>query len=175
VALIRERYADFGPTFAHQKLTEEHALCPGRNGPAAAIRRGCAAPENRWLRGATALLSEAEDGILTVRANGRVLASTLYPKDHARLAFGKVVDHKRLDGVFAWIAAQQHERDAAGLANPKITLRDQKRIRAAAPLSRLTSPTMLAKADITTLARSGHSYFVLTSRHAPLPPPGLRR
>jgi hypothetical protein len=26
VARIRERYADFGPTFAHQKLTEEHAL-----------------------------------------------------------------------------------------------------------------------------------------------------
>ena len=26
LALIRERYADFGPTFAHQKLTEEHAL-----------------------------------------------------------------------------------------------------------------------------------------------------
>ncbi len=26
VALIRERYADFGPTFAHQKLTEEHAF-----------------------------------------------------------------------------------------------------------------------------------------------------
>src|SRR6266850_2780481 len=26
MALVRERYADFGPTFAHQKLTEEHAL-----------------------------------------------------------------------------------------------------------------------------------------------------
>jgi len=26
VALIRERYADFGPTFAHEKLTEDHAL-----------------------------------------------------------------------------------------------------------------------------------------------------
>src|SRR5258705_6478041 len=26
LALIRARYADFGPTFAHQKLTEEHAL-----------------------------------------------------------------------------------------------------------------------------------------------------
>src|SRR5947207_15558289 len=26
LALIRERYADFGPTFAHQKLTEEHQL-----------------------------------------------------------------------------------------------------------------------------------------------------
>src|SRR6058998_1751000 len=26
LTLLRERYADFGPTFAHQKLTEEHAL-----------------------------------------------------------------------------------------------------------------------------------------------------
>jgi hypothetical protein len=24
--LVREQYADFGPTFAHQKLTEEHGL-----------------------------------------------------------------------------------------------------------------------------------------------------
>jgi hypothetical protein len=90
--------------------------------------------ENRRLRGATALLSEAEDGTLTIRANGRVLASQLYPKDHARVAPGEVVDHKRLDGVFAWIVTQQRERDAARLANPKITLRDKKRIRAAAPL-----------------------------------------
>ena len=26
LALLRERYFDFGPTFAHQKLAEEHAL-----------------------------------------------------------------------------------------------------------------------------------------------------
>src|SRR3989475_8294964 len=26
LALVREHYGDFGPTFAHQKLTEEHAL-----------------------------------------------------------------------------------------------------------------------------------------------------
>src|SRR6059036_2895344 len=26
LALVRERYADFGPTFAHQKLTEVHDL-----------------------------------------------------------------------------------------------------------------------------------------------------
>src|SRR5437762_6936277 len=26
LALVREHYADFGPTFAHQKLTEEHQL-----------------------------------------------------------------------------------------------------------------------------------------------------
>jgi hypothetical protein len=93
--------------------------------------------ENRRLRGATALLSEAEDGTLTIRANGRLLASQLFPKDHARVGPGDVVDHKRLDGVFAWIAAQQRERDAARLANPKITLRDKKRIRAAVTLSPL--------------------------------------
>jgi hypothetical protein len=26
LALVRERYSDFGPTFAHQKLTEVHGL-----------------------------------------------------------------------------------------------------------------------------------------------------
>jgi len=26
LTLVRERYPDFGPTFAHQKLTEEHAV-----------------------------------------------------------------------------------------------------------------------------------------------------
>src|SRR5437879_4859184 len=26
LTLLRERYADFGPTFAHQKLTEEHGV-----------------------------------------------------------------------------------------------------------------------------------------------------
>lgn len=34
--------------------------------------------------------------------------------------------------IFEWIAAQQRERDAARLANPKVTLRQRKRIRAAA-------------------------------------------
>jgi hypothetical protein len=30
VALVRERYADFGPTFAHEKLVEVHGLAVGR-------------------------------------------------------------------------------------------------------------------------------------------------
>ena len=88
--------------------------------------------ENRRLRGTTALLREAEDGALTIWANGRQLAAHRHGKDHAELDPGVVVDHKHLDGVFEWIAAQQRERDAARLANPKITLRDKKRIRAAA-------------------------------------------
>ena len=88
--------------------------------------------ENRRLRGATALLREAEDGALTIWANGRRLAAHRHGKDHAEIDPGVVVDHKHLDGVFEWIAAQQRERDAARLANPKITLRDKQRIRAAA-------------------------------------------
>src|SRR5438034_1489421 len=88
--------------------------------------------ENRRLRRTTALVSEAADGTVTIRGNGRVLAYRLHPRDHAQLVPGVVVEHKHLDGVFAWIAAQQHDRDAARLANPKVTLRAKKRLRAAA-------------------------------------------
>jgi len=84
----------------------------------------------RQLRGATATVSEAEDGTVTIRVNGRVLPARLYPKDHAQLDPGAVVEHKHLDGVFAWIAAQQQQRDAIRLANPKISRREKQRIRA---------------------------------------------
>ena len=93
----------------------------------------------RRLRGATVVVSEAEGGTVTMRINGRVLAARLYPKDHAQLDPGVVVEHKHLDGVFAWIAAQQHDRDAARLANPKVTLRAKKRLRAAASSSSASS------------------------------------
>ncbi len=89
--------------------------------------------ENRRLRRASALVSEAADGTVTIRGNGRVLRYRLHPRDQAQLVPGVVVDHRHLDGVFAWIAAQQRERDAARLANPKITRRTKKRIRTAAP------------------------------------------
>ena len=46
-----------------------------------------------------------------------------------------VVEHKRLDGVFAWIAAQRRERNAARLTNPKLSLRAKKGIRTASPPS----------------------------------------
>jgi hypothetical protein len=87
--------------------------------------------ENRRLRGTTALVSEAADGTVTIRGQGRLLSSRLHQKDHAQLLPGRVAAHKHLDGAFAWIAAQQRERDAVRLANPKITLREKKRIRAA--------------------------------------------
>jgi hypothetical protein len=47
---------------------------------------------------------------------------------------GVVVEHKHLDGVFAWIAAQQRERDAVRLASPKISRREKQRICSGAPL-----------------------------------------
>jgi hypothetical protein len=88
---------------------------------------------NRRLRGSTALICEAADGTVKIHGNGHALPYRLHPRDQAQLVPGVVVDHKRLDGVFAWIAAQQRERDAARLANPKITLRAKKRIHAATP------------------------------------------
>lgn len=88
--------------------------------------------ENRRLRGTTALVREAADGSLTLWAQGRRLVSQRHRKDHAQLDPGIVVDHKHLDGVFDMIAAQQRERDAARLANPKITRRNKQRIREAA-------------------------------------------
>jgi len=95
----------------------------------------------RRLRGATALVSEAEDGAVTIRANDRVLTARLYPKAHARIDPGAVVEHKHLAGVFEWIAAQQQERDAARLANRKISLREKHRIRAgSAPRIPAVSP-----------------------------------
>jgi hypothetical protein len=77
----------------------------------------------RRLRGATAVVSEAEDGTVTIRVNGHALAAQLYPKDHAYL-----------EGVFDWIAAGQQARGAARLANPKITKRQKQRIRTGSPL-----------------------------------------
>jgi hypothetical protein len=68
------------------------------------------------------------------RQRPRARVSPAFPRSRA-LVPGVVVEHKHLDGVFAWIAAQQHDRDAARLANPKVTLRAKKRLRAAASSS----------------------------------------
>ena len=93
----------------------------------------------RRLRGATVEVREAEDGTVTLHAQGRPLAARLFPKNHAQLAPGAVVEYPHLDGVFTWIAAQQRERDAARLANPKLSGREKHRLRAGTPL-RVPSP-----------------------------------
>jgi len=90
--------------------------------------------DNRRLRRTVALVSEDADGRVTIRgSNDRVLPYRLFHTNQAQLVPGVVVEHKHLDAVFDWIAAQQRERDAARLANPKLTLRAKQRIRAATP------------------------------------------
>lgn len=93
----------------------------------------------RRLRGATAVVSEAADGTVTIRANGTVLPARLFPKTHAQLDPGRVVELKHLDGAFAWIAAQQKERDAARLASKTLTQREKQRIKKGAAV-RTTPP-----------------------------------
>ena len=90
--------------------------------------------DNRRLRGATAVISEDAESAVTIRAQGRVLAARRFAKDHAELAPGTIVEHKHLDGAFAWIAAQQQARDAQRLASPKLTLREKRLLRPDRPL-----------------------------------------
>lgn len=86
--------------------------------------------DNRRLRGTSALIREDAESRVTIQANGRVLAARRFAKDHAEIAPGAIVEHKHLDGAFAWIAAQQQARDAQRLASTKLTLREKQLLRA---------------------------------------------
>jgi len=77
---------------------------------------------------------EHEDGTITIHHAGRVLAHHAHPKDEARITQGAIVGNKHLADTLEWIAEQQRQRDRERLANPKITLREKKRIRMAADL-----------------------------------------
>src|SRR5207249_9682608 len=77
------------------------------------------------------------------RADGPPLPEGSRPVDP-----GVVVEHKHLDGVFAFIAAQQQQRDAARLASPKLTRREKDRLHAGSAL-RTPAP----------LPGSGHLYL----------------
>jgi len=127
LTLMRERYADFGPTFGHQKLTEDHGLVlsvetlrgwlitaglwlprvqRARRSYPPRPRRACLGElvlsdtaATRRLRGATVEIREAEDGAVTLHAQGYQLAARLFPKDHAQLAPGTVVEYPHLGGL----------------------------------------------------------------------------
>ncbi len=95
---------------------------------------------NRRLRGHDVTVHEHEDGRITIRHAGRTLGSRAHPKDEARVTQGAIVEHKRLAAALTWIAAHQRERDTARLANPQLTLRAKKRIRATAATTALAHP-----------------------------------
>jgi hypothetical protein len=95
----------------------------------------------RRLRGAIALVSEAEHGTVTIRANGRVLPARLYPKDLIMRSSipARSSSTSISTGVCDWITTQQQARDARRLANPKLSGREKQRIRAGSP-PRITTP-----------------------------------
>lgn len=88
--------------------------------------------ENRKLRGHHLTVHENQDGEITIRHAGRVIRHRAHAKDEARISQGDIVENKRLDAALSWIAERQRERDVEQLADPKISLRNKTRIRAAA-------------------------------------------
>lgn len=91
--------------------------------------------ENRALRGHQVTVHEHEDGTQTIRHGDRRIRYRAHPKDEARVPQGAIVENKRLGEVLGWIAERQRQRDIERLANPQITLRAKKRIRAAAGMA----------------------------------------
>jgi hypothetical protein len=88
--------------------------------------------ETRRLRGATATVHERMDGSVTIKCADAILNYRVHQKETARISQGSIVENKRLGAAFELIAVQQKQRDAKKLANPKVTLREKKRIRAEA-------------------------------------------
>ena len=88
--------------------------------------------ENRKLRGHYVAVHEHENGTLTISHAGRMILFRAHAKDVARISQGAIVENKRLGAALGWIAERQRERDLERLANPKISLRQKKQIRATA-------------------------------------------
>jgi hypothetical protein len=88
--------------------------------------------QTRRLRGATATVHERADGSVVIKCGDATLGYRVHQKETARISQGTIVDNKHLGAAFAFIAEQQKQRDAEKLANPKVSLRAKKRIRAAA-------------------------------------------
>jgi hypothetical protein len=63
------------------------------------------------------------------RHGGRKLPHHAHPKETAGGTQGAIVENKRLDAALQWIAKQQRQRDLKRLANRKVTLGTEKRIR----------------------------------------------
>ena len=78
-------------------------------------------------------IEERGDGSLHLWHGEHELLATAFPKEH-RVQQGKVVENKRLGAALTWIAERQRERDVQQLADPKVSLRNKARIRAAAGL-----------------------------------------
>jgi hypothetical protein len=70
------------------------------------------------------------DGRIELRHRGRSLPFHPFGEKR-RVTQGDIVSNKRLGAVLEKIQADQRKRDEDFLANPKVTLREKRRIRAA--------------------------------------------
>ncbi|SAL85886.1 integrase catalytic subunit [Caballeronia arvi] len=116
LALIHERYADFGPTLACEKLVECHGIGLAKETVRQLmIDAGLWVPqrdtlENRKLIGRYIEVWEYPDGRKEIRANGKLIASRAYDR-LAEVDQGAIVEHKRLAHVLEISQAIQAERD----------------------------------------------------------------
>ncbi len=123
LAVVRERYADFGPTLAQEKLAELHGL----HVSVETLRQFMQSltlrynrvldvledtPDTRRARGHRVDVLEEDNGTVTLWQNGRHLPAKAWPKD-GRSHQGEVVPNKRLGAALAWAQAHQTAREQA--------------------------------------------------------------
>ena len=92
-------------------------------------------PTTLPLAGHRVRVCEDADGTITIRHQSAVLPASEFLNKNPMVRNADIVESKRLGEVLARIQAQQRRRDQARLANPKLTLREKARIRAARALA----------------------------------------
>jgi transposase len=97
-------------------------------------------PKTLSLGGKTCRVHEHEDGRIEIRHAGQLLPSRAFFDKDPRVQPGAIVDNKRLAAVLTQIREAQQDRDRQRLANPKRTLRQRSRIRAALEQAQASSP-----------------------------------
>ena len=97
--------------------------------------------ETLALAGEPCRVHEAEDGRIEIFHAGKSLPYRVFFDKEPHVSQGDIVANKRLGAVLAQIQADQRERDRQRLANPKLTLRQKERIRAAQGRADLAAPS----------------------------------
>lgn len=119
MTLVRERYADFGPTLACEKLRELHGLTPSVE-----TLRKWMAEDGLWRT------RRERHGSVVLEYRGSELSATAFPKD-AHIKPGAIVENKRLGHVLQVIEAAQRERTENQLRAKRMTLRRTDQLRKA--------------------------------------------
>jgi len=88
-------------------------------------------PEIRALACERCRFHEYEDGRVEVRHAGKLLPCRVFFDKDPCVRQGAIVANKRLSAALIKVRSDQRERDRRRLANPRVTIRQKDRIRAA--------------------------------------------